>query len=593
MGAAVCVAEPVAGLQDAGQFDVTTGRGGLHYPGRLRVVSSFAVIYWAFGERKIHMVGLYIKDKRFWKGAFLVTGAAFIGKVLSALYRVPYQNMAGDQGLYVYQQVYPIYGAAMVIAMYGFPVVISKMVMEKESYDGIKAAKETAFACFFTLLLIHIILFVLMFFGAEKIAVLMGDHRLHTPLRSISFVLLTIPFFSAIRGYYQGREQMSPTAASHLIEQTVRVSAILLFTGLVVYAGNGAYEAGNAAASGSILGSACGVIFLVSVCLYKKNENRQPVHGKTILKQMKMNYSMLSRGVLVSCGAMIFILYQLVDAFTVMRLLTTSGIESDTSKNLKGIFDRGQPLLQFGTVLATSFAMAMVPFLRREELTGDKELSRYYATLAFRMSLLLGAAAAVGLIIIAEPVNIMLFKNAKGTGVMQILAGTLAVSGLVMTTSAVMQGHNQFALPAVFLITGLVTKVTGNLVLVPLFDVKGAAAATVIGMSVTAVCNVNYILHRRYILAPSFLWLRKAIVSLLGMGTVIVVLKYICASFFTMNRINAVWSALLMAVIGAFLFVWLIMKLALFTKEERAIIPGMTKWESLFERKEKKSENGK
>ena len=42
--------------------------------------------------------------KRTMEGAFILTIASFIAKVLSAVYRVPFQNLVGDEGFYVYQQ---------------------------------------------------------------------------------------------------------------------------------------------------------------------------------------------------------------------------------------------------------------------------------------------------------------------------------------------------------------------------------------------------------------------------------------------------------------------------------------------------------
>ncbi|MCT8136375.1 oligosaccharide flippase family protein [Anaerobacillus sp. CMMVII] len=57
--------------------------------------------------------------------------AAIIIKILSAVYRIPYQNIAGDVGFYVYQQIYPIYGIAIMLSTYGFPVIISKLISEK------------------------------------------------------------------------------------------------------------------------------------------------------------------------------------------------------------------------------------------------------------------------------------------------------------------------------------------------------------------------------------------------------------------------------------------------------------------------------
>lgn len=69
--------------------------------------------------------------QRMMQGAVVLTVASFIAKVLSAFYRVPFQNFVGDEGFYVYQQVYPIYGIAMTLALSGLPQFISKIVAEQ------------------------------------------------------------------------------------------------------------------------------------------------------------------------------------------------------------------------------------------------------------------------------------------------------------------------------------------------------------------------------------------------------------------------------------------------------------------------------
>ncbi|WP_054637346.1 oligosaccharide flippase family protein [Thalassobacillus sp. C254] len=83
------------------------------------------------------------------KGALILSAAGLLGKVLSALYRVPYQNLTGDLGYYVYQQIYPFYGAVMVISMYGFPVIISKMMLEDRLHRS--KGEEIAAASFILL----------------------------------------------------------------------------------------------------------------------------------------------------------------------------------------------------------------------------------------------------------------------------------------------------------------------------------------------------------------------------------------------------------------------------------------------------------
>lgn len=58
--------------------------------------------------------------KQLLKGAFILTFAAFLSKILSVVYRVPFQNFVGDLAFYVYQQAYPFYGVAMTLALTGF-----------------------------------------------------------------------------------------------------------------------------------------------------------------------------------------------------------------------------------------------------------------------------------------------------------------------------------------------------------------------------------------------------------------------------------------------------------------------------------------
>ncbi|SFQ20585.1 putative polysaccharide biosynthesis protein [Salibacterium halotolerans] len=534
------------------------------------------------------MSGAGRNNSRWWKGAMYVTAAAFTGKVLSALYRVPYQNMAGDQGLYVYQQVYPLLGTAMITAMYGFPVALSGMMMERGADQKPKEAEETARAAFVLLLLVHGFLFGALAFTSPFIASWMGDPDLTNILRLAGLVLLFVPFISMVRGYYQGIGQMQPAAVSHLVEQVIRSAAIIGFTALVVCRGLGPYAAGRAAAAASVLGAAAcaGYLFVV----WRRRDHRRGVLVSNVIQRMKdIRRTFLLRGLLAASGAMIFLLYQWVDAFTVVRLLMEKAAGSEQAKALKGMFDRGQPLLQFGTVLATSFAMTVVPLIQKEKNTGNEDQSASYAGFALRLTLFSGSAAAAGLIMIAEPVNIMLFENQAGTGALRILAAALLFSGIIMITSAVMQGHYHFLRPVLFLGLGAAVKTFGNLVLVPVFGIRGAAAATVLGMAVTAGCSSIEVFRHQAVRLPSRAWIGKLAASLALMVTMLVITDAGFDQLYDGNsRLYAACQALTSAAAGVVLQAVLVKKWDLFTKEERMHLPVFHHLDSLLKRKGEK-----
>ena len=59
-------------------------------------------------------------------GVVILTLALIIVKILSAIYRVPYQNVLGDTGLYAYQQIYPIVALGMILSMNAIPSAVTQ-----------------------------------------------------------------------------------------------------------------------------------------------------------------------------------------------------------------------------------------------------------------------------------------------------------------------------------------------------------------------------------------------------------------------------------------------------------------------------------
>src|SRR5690625_7641651 len=70
------------------------------------------------------------KMKQFIRGSFILTIAGFISKILSAFYRIPIQNLTGDYGFYIYQEIYPFIATVTILSLYSFPAAISKLGAE-------------------------------------------------------------------------------------------------------------------------------------------------------------------------------------------------------------------------------------------------------------------------------------------------------------------------------------------------------------------------------------------------------------------------------------------------------------------------------
>ena len=123
----------------------------------------------------------------------------------------------------------------------------------------------------------------------------------------------------------------------------------------------------------------------------------------------------------VSASSLILLLFQLVDSFTVFRIMLSSGFMEEAAMVTKGVYDRGQPLVQMGILIASTLALAIVPLIAHHAVkkTGRGELP--FIRLTFRTAFLFGWAAAAGLALVLPYVNEMLFETRDGSTALSFL----------------------------------------------------------------------------------------------------------------------------------------------------------------------------
>jgi len=517
-------------------------------------------------------------SRQLMKGAVILTLAAFIIKILSAVYRVPFQNIVGDTGFYIYQQVYPLYGIASVLAASGFPVIISRIVAKKvaENEEGQADLQRILQTIFIVLFIVGVSLFLFVFFGAKAIAGWMGDPLLAPVVQVIAFPFLLLPFLSVWRGVFQGSGNMAPTAVSQVTEQFIRVAAILIISYFLVNGGFSLYETGRGAWTGAVVGGLAGLVIMSSY-VRKTGLNVFSFQRLSIRELLSVGKIVVFYGTAICFSGLLLILFQLVDSLNLYTLLVQSGWQMEEAKSLKGVFDRGQPLIQLGTVAATSMSLALIPAVTTAWTQGNTEILQKKVMTTLKVSLAVGLGAAVGLMNIIKPTNIMLFKNADGSGVLAVLASAILLASIIITLSGVLQGLGQMMAPAKYILLGTVCKYFGNLVLVPMFGLAGAAWATVIGLLV--VCLLIMLKLNSYFPIRSVLWhsFPRLTSAAVAMTIVLQIWLFVLNQLGMQGRLFNAIVALTGVVIGGLAYLVVMMQMNLFTEEEISHVPYYSK----------------
>ncbi|QUW20695.1 polysaccharide biosynthesis protein [Sporosarcina sp. Marseille-Q4063] len=505
--------------------------------------------------------------KTFMKGASILTISAIIVKLLGAVYRVPFQNLVGDKGFYIYQQVYPFIGIFIVWTSYGFAVAVSKLLAESKSYGQSRAKMRIAFIY---LLLLSISFFILLTVFAPFFARSMGDPGLVSLLRAGAYIVLLMPALAVLKGSFQSEGRMVPVAVSGVGEQAFRVVVILLGTWIAIRAGASLYTAGEIAMWGAVVGEFAGVVILA---LYFQRTFKGPLEQVDTWPVVK-ELTIISLS--VSASSLILLLFQLVDSFTVFQILLSNGFLEETAMETKGVYDRGQPLVQMGILIASTLSLAIVPLIAHHTTKNKGKGALPFIRLTFRTAFLFGWAAAAGLALVLPFVNEMLFETRTGSMALIIFAVQIFWLSLILPLTAMLQGAGKVKVPALLLIGGLIVKIISNLILIPLYDINGAAIAGNIGF---ALITLGLVLYFKKVwpirIAPVrfYGWVIAATVLM-----IMVVLPWmVLADSFIFDelpsRLGSTIIALTSVAMGAVVFLLVVMKSRIMGEREWYLLP--------------------
>jgi O-antigen/teichoic acid export membrane protein len=539
------------------------------------------------------------QSRDLFRGAFILTIAALFVKILSAGYRIPFQNIVGDIGFYIYQQVYPFYGIAVVLATTGFPVVISKLFAELKEKGDMEGAKRLLVMSFFFLQLFGFVCFAILYFGAEKISLWMNDPKLAILLKVVSIVFLMFPFISVIRGYYQGKGNMVPTAISQVGEQLMRVSTIILLAYLFTKNGYSLYLVGGGAMFGSITGSLFSAFILFTFLWIRKewkvfSLNRNFIESDFFSSGWIFK-ALFSQGLTICISGMLMIFIQMADALNLYSLLVSNGIEKEAAKSLKGIFDRGQPLVQLGTVVATSLSLSLVPLISSERLKKKPEFLHHKIKLDMRISIVVGIGATAGLWTIIRPTNMMLFENGSGSSILGVLSIVIFLNTIISTMVAIMQGLGNLVFPAAVIVISLPLKYVLNWVLIPQFGTMGAAISSVLTLAlISTFLSIKFKkLVNQPIYSVSFfktVLLATLVMVLLLKG--ILMSTHFLNGFIASSRIISAIRALSAVLIGGIVFVGMVIRGNVFPEEDLTLFPFGSKLALFLRQKDRSGNSG-
>ena len=436
------------------------------------------------------------------KGVAVLGVAGLIVKLLGAVFRIPLQGMIGEEGMAYYGYAYPLYSFFLVVATAGIPVAISRLVSEKIALKNYAGAHKVFRVSSWLLLGIGTFAFCICFFGAELIAkYAIEDMGAVKPLKAIAPALIFVSVMSAFRGYFQGRQNMNPTALSEFAEQVVRVCTGLFLAYYFMYKSLESAAAG--ATFGATAGSIAGLVIIFLIYLGNKRAIRYNIkrHRRSAVKESSASIikQILIIAIPITIGSSILPLINAADSMIVPRRLMSSGFSLEEARILWGqLSGYCATMAGLPQAVTQAVAVAMVPAIAAAFKLNDKKEVNESINLGMRASMIIGMPCAIGIMVLAEPILLLLFpKNPAGVAnaapTLMIMCVGVAFMAILQTTTGILQGIDKQMLPVKNLAIGGVVKIVATYIFVgiPFINIKGASMGSIFVYAIAFFLNLR------------------------------------------------------------------------------------------------------
>lgn len=442
-----------------------------------------------------------IAQDKMLKGSAWMTAGSVFSRILGALYIIPWNMILG--GLYLqanalYVQGYNVYSLILIISIAGIPSAIAKQVAHYNALNEYGVSVRLYKRGVLLSVIMGIVCALFLYFFSPLID--NGNPDLIPVMRSLSWAVLIIPTMSLTRGYFQGFQDMAPSALSQFVEQLFRVIYMLIAVFFIIKVLRGSWvTAVSQSTFAAFIGALAGLLILAWYYFRRRKYYRSLVRNSN--NQLHVNANKLYLEIIqqavpfVILGAGISI-FQLIDQYTFFNIMhVATSASNKVLDQLYAIFaGNANKLIMITISLASSVAITVVPLLSESYTRGNKKEISHQVSAGFVLFSFIMIPAALGMTAIAGPLNRLFYTNVNGALSANVLAFSSIVSisfGLFTVLTAMMQGISQNKVAVKYFVYGVIAKIVSQFPMVYFFKEFGPLLSSAIGFMVVNMLIIS------------------------------------------------------------------------------------------------------
>ena len=403
-------------------------------------------------------------------GGFLIQGmilaaAGIITRLIGIAYRIPVNNILGDEGQGLYGCAFSIYNIALLLTSYSLPLAVSKLVSARVSKKEYKNAMRIFKSALIFALVVGAIVGIVIFTFSDFIAGDLYSQKYSAyALRVLAPGLFIVAVMGVLRGFFQGMGTMIPTALSQILEQIVNALVSIIGASYLLEMGKKAAESKAEpslpfayGAAGGTLGTVSGALFGL-IFLFVVFGMFYPKMKRKVLKDKNKNmegYGDIYKVLLLTIAPVIlstaiYNISETLDIGIFSNVMTAQGHTEKETAELLGMFTgKYNTLINIPLAIANSLGAALIPSLTATVTTGNKKDINVKINMVIRFVMMFAIPCFVGFLVMAEPILDLLYNGNIDIPARMLQLGAITVVFYCMSTvtNAILQGVNKMTTP--------------------------------------------------------------------------------------------------------------------------------------------------
>lgn len=429
-----------------------------------------------------------MKKQSLIKGSLILSIAGIFTRALGLFFRWPLIMLIGDEGIGYYQMSYPLYVFFIGIAS-GVPIAISKIISENNVLEDVNSNFIVIKEAFIAMMILSIGTSVSLFFGAKYIIKIFNwDFKAYYSLIGISIAPIVVSALTIFRGFFQGYQNMTPSAISQIIEQVGRV---VFGVGLeIVFLPYGIEFSAGGASFGAVVGGIIAVVYLFIKYIRIKRENN--------IREIKTDAHILNKilniAIPISLGTSVSTAMSLIDSFLVPQGLLKAGFTSKEATILYAqLTGKASVIVNIPLTISMAICISVIPIIAEVFLLKRYEELQRKVNFIIKLAMIIAIPCYLGLFFMAEPIMKTIFPGKyEGYLILKYLSISIPFIIITQITTSILQGIGRYIIPVINLLIGCMFKAILTIILVPniKFNIYGAVASSIIAYIIVSVINI-------------------------------------------------------------------------------------------------------